>query len=316
VAARIAYERAMNTSALLRRALLSIVCLAGCEGGIRAGEGDSEQDEHPVTVDDAGPGADDASDESDESEEQDEGEPQRDASAPDEDAGDEPSAPDAAVMDSGADEPPPRMDGPNEERALFSGAHVFFTGSDNRRELDADVELPPDAYQYSDIQLTLSLRCPAGGGCDHWDRHGHLSIVLDDGSERGREVEILRFVTPYRLEMTTQLDVTELRPLLTGRVKARVFIDTWVGPGHAQGAGWLVDATLHAAARRAAGDPPVVPARRRLWRSWAAARSEPRGRRPRAGERRAPVDGGHRPRSGQRSQLRRVLPGPAQRERG
>ena len=36
------------------------------------------------------------------------------------------------------------------------------------------------------------------------------------------------------------LDVTDLRPLLTGDVTMRAFIDTWVGPGSQYGAGWLL----------------------------------------------------------------------------
>ena len=40
------------------------------------------------------------------------------------------------------------------------------------------------------------------------------------------------------------VDVTALRPLLAGEVTLRVFVDTWVGPGHPQGAGWLVDASF------------------------------------------------------------------------
>jgi hypothetical protein len=219
-----------------RLAVLSAVCIAACKGGIRGG-GDSEQDEHPATMDDGADDGDDATDETDGVEPVDD---EADATdMPDMDASG-PVERDAAVEEDAG--PPPRVDGPNEDRALFSGAHVYF-GAENRREIDADVELPPDGYQYSNIRLTLALRCPQGG-CDHWDRHGHLSLVLDSGTDHAREVELLRFVTPYRREMSTELDVTELRPLLTGRVTARVFIDTWVGPGHAQGAGWLVDATL------------------------------------------------------------------------
>ena len=154
-----------------------------------------------------------------------------------------PPAPDATVDARLPDARPP--DGRDQTVALFSGAHVYF-GAENRRQLDAAVELPAADAQYRNLTLTLALRCP-GGGCDWWDRHGHLSIMAGD-----REVEILRFVTPYRLPLTTTLDVTDLRPLLTGRVTARVFIDTWVGPGHANGAGWLVDATL----RYTGGAPP------------------------------------------------------------
>jgi hypothetical protein len=56
--------------------------------------------------------------------------------------------------------------------------------------------------------------------------------------------ELLRFMTPYAIGASWTADVTALRPLLSGTVTLRVFIDTWVGPGNAQGAGWLVDTTF------------------------------------------------------------------------
>ncbi len=56
--------------------------------------------------------------------------------------------------------------------------------------------------------------------------------------------EILRFATPFRVGAKFTADVTSLAPLLTGKRRLRVFIDTWVGPGHANGDGWLVDARL------------------------------------------------------------------------
>ena len=95
--------------------------------------------------------------------------------------------PDATVDARLPDARPP--DGRDQTVALFSGAHVYF-GAENRRQLDAAVELPGADAQYRNLTLTLALRCP-NGGCDWWDRHGHLSIMAGD-----REVEILLFVTP------------------------------------------------------------------------------------------------------------------------
>jgi hypothetical protein len=152
--------------------------------------------------------------------------------------GDGDATPDAAVP-----EPPPmRVDGIDETRALFDGTWVYFN-PDDRRQIDQDVNLPEDMYQYREIRLAFALRCPQGG-CDPWDRHGHISIMADVKGEK-RELELMRFVTPYGRDMTFEIDVTDLRPILTGRVTARVFIDTWVGPGNnPSGPGWLVDAHL------------------------------------------------------------------------
>jgi hypothetical protein len=68
--------------------------------------------------------------------------------------------------------------------------------------------------------------------------------VVRKTGDKESVTEILRFMTPYRVGAGWTVDVTALRPLLAGAVTLRVFIDTWVGPGNAQGAGWLVDASF------------------------------------------------------------------------
>jgi hypothetical protein len=119
----------------------------------------------------------------------------------------------------------------------FDDEWIHF-GDPNTRQVDKPVTFPAPGQSYEKITLTIALACPAGG-CDWWDRHGHISIV--DGEQ---EIELARFVTPYRVGMQMEFDVTDLQRLLEGDVTLRVFIDTWVGPGHANGEGWLVDATF------------------------------------------------------------------------
>ena len=129
--------------------------------------------------------------------------------------------------------------------SLFERTHVYFAGMDNRRTVDADVAFP-DAIvgRYARATLTLTLACPSGR-CDAWDRVAALSLV-DDAGDGGAatELEFARFVTPYGVGGTWTLDVTDLMPMFQGRRRARVFIDTWVGPGNAQGYGWLVTASI------------------------------------------------------------------------
>ena len=67
-------------------------------------------------------------------------------------------------------------------------------------------------------------------------------MVENPGAEDARAIEIDRFISPYRVGFSWQSDLTDLRPLLTGRQTLEVFIVTWVGPGHDQGDGWLFDA--------------------------------------------------------------------------
>lgn len=125
---------------------------------------------------------------------------------------------------------------------IFVGEHVYF-GEENRRQIDVDVALPASG-EYDEITLDFALNCP-NGLCDHWDRYGTIGVVRWPGAEDEGYVELARFITAYRLPAAWTLDMTDLRPLLKGDTTIRVFIDTWVGPGHEQGEGWLVDASLN-----------------------------------------------------------------------
>ncbi|AKF11298.1 peptide-N-glycosidase F-related protein [Sandaracinus amylolyticus] len=127
----------------------------------------------------------------------------------------------------------------------MDGEHVHFT-VENRRRVNVEVDFPPLDQRYGEVIMHFALRCPPEGGCDWWDRRGALMIVENPGvpEEEEQRIEISRFVTPYRVGAAWDVDVTDLRPLLSGRRTLQVFIDTWVGPGHANGAGWLVDVSF------------------------------------------------------------------------
>ena len=124
----------------------------------------------------------------------------------------------------------------------FDQTPVYFTGEDNKRTVDATASFPATGA-YEKIILHLSLDCPAGG-CDPWDRLGTLGVVTAKGSAGGADtvIEIDRFMTPFHVGMQWDVDVTDLRPLLSGDITLRGFIDTWVGPGSQYGDGWLLSA--------------------------------------------------------------------------
>lgn len=124
----------------------------------------------------------------------------------------------------------------------LDGVHVYF-GDPNRRSVDTEVTFPAAELRYAKVTLRLGLRCPTGG-CDWWDRLGRLSILRPGDGGEPVELELARFITPYRLGGEFTVDVTDLQRVLEGPQTVRVFIDTWVGPGHANGAGWLVDAAF------------------------------------------------------------------------
>lgn len=142
--------------------------------------------------------------------------------------------------------------------AAFDGQHAYYVSeSDNQREADVEVEFPPAGDGYSAITLELGVRCP-DGGCDYWDRYGSIAVVTDPGSDDERLVEVARFVTPYRVDGSWSLDLSHLRPLLTGTTTLRLVVDTWVGPGSDQGAGWLVDARFEMTGGVASPRPVAV----------------------------------------------------------
>lgn len=134
--------------------------------------------------------------------------------------------------------------GQDQTVVAFDEVPVYFAGDDNQRSVDAAVSFPKDGA-YDKITLRLALTCPSGG-CDPWDRFGSLGVVTRNGRDDGSEtvIELARFITPYRVGAGWELDVTDLRPLLSGPVTLRAFIDTWVGPGSQYGDGWLFSATF------------------------------------------------------------------------
>ena len=130
---------------------------------------------------------------------------------------------------------------------LFDRTHVYFAGADNRRTVDATAQFPERVVgRYARATLTLTLACPSNR-CDAWDRVAALSILDDravDDAGAPAELEFARFVTPYGVGGTWTLDLTDVMPLFQGERRLRAFIDTWVGPGNAQGNGWLVTASI------------------------------------------------------------------------
>ena len=100
----------------------------------------------------------------------------------------------------------------------FDATPIYFTGDDNWREVDATAAFPKEG-SYERITLHLSLDCPSGG-CDPWDRFGSLGVVTETSVDGMSDtvVEIARFITPYHVGGAWDIDVTDLRPLLSGEV--------------------------------------------------------------------------------------------------
>ena len=143
-------------------------------------------------------------------------------------------------------------EGEDQTVTAFDAEFIHF-GEENRRQVDLEVTFPDDTASYSQLNGRFSLTCP-DDRCDWWDRYGTFGIVLDAGLETETFVELDRFITPYRVGMAWEADLTDVRPLLTGTQTLRVFIDTWVTTGHENGNGWLFTAEIDFV-----GGPPPEP---------------------------------------------------------
>jgi len=123
--------------------------------------------------------------------------------------------------------------------SAFDRAEQSFGGT-NLREVEAIAEFP-EAGDWAQVGMWFELECPDGGVCDHWDRAGSVQMVVNPEAapEAQEQLELLRHVTPYRMGMCQFVDVTPLASLLRGPQTLRSWIDTWVGPGHSDGDGWL-----------------------------------------------------------------------------
>lgn len=123
----------------------------------------------------------------------------------------------------------------------FEQVHQYF-GDEDRRTVEEKVDFPEG--DWAQVGMIFQLQCPQGGVCDHWDRTGSVELILNPEATDAEEerVELLRHITPYRMGMCHFVDLTPLAGLLQGTKPVRSFIDTWVGPGHEQGEGWLVSA--------------------------------------------------------------------------
>ncbi len=157
--------------------------------------------------------------------------------------------------------------------AVLQGATVVtvmdqvdqYFGPEDRRTVDATA-LFPDVSCWQQIFMEVNLECPASGRCDYWDRTASLALVEDPQDPDSPVLELVRYITPYRVGMCTLMDVTEFASRLQGPAVLRSFIDTWVGPGSSNGDGWRVTVKFHFIAGTPVLPPPeIVSAVPRTW---------------------------------------------------
>lgn len=105
----------------------------------------------------------------------------------------------------------------------------FLHAGDQRPKSVVDFSAVPEGV--ARVVATLTLDEPEVG-LDHWDKKGRIGLTTDDG-----EVEVLRFITPFRRAWTWRADVTDLFPLFTEEREMCAWIETYMK-------GWSLSFTL------------------------------------------------------------------------
>lgn len=115
------------------------------------------------------------------------------------------------------------------------------------REHTETFTFPDGSVDYNQITLEYIMSCPPGG-CDPWDRIGHLSVVITHEDSTEELIEIARIVTPYNIvgsggpgTCSWYFDLTDYMPLLKNEVTLRSKIDTWIGNPY----GWECTCTFY-----------------------------------------------------------------------
>ncbi len=91
----------------------------------------------------------------------------------------------------------------------------------NHGQVTVEAELPSYVGAFNDIAAGLAIDCPPGG-CDPWDRVSSLEVK----GHNGKWYEIIRYITPYGVACSHQMDATDFMSLLQGKVTFRVNLGT------------------------------------------------------------------------------------------
>ncbi|MFZ6053318.1 LamG-like jellyroll fold domain-containing protein [Halocola ammonii] len=83
-------------------------------------------------------------------------------------------------------------------------------------------DLPSHIGAYDQIIGTLYIDCP-DGGCDPWDRVSSVEVQ----GKNGEWFEIIRYMTPYGVACSHQIDLTDFASLLSGKTRFRVNLGTF-----------------------------------------------------------------------------------------
>lgn len=118
--------------------------------------------------------------------------------------------------------------------SVFDSINITFNGTNSRQYIGTHA-LPQQVGAYKTLDARLIVQCPnTAAACDDWDRRAYIDIEGPDGNF----VQIIRYMTPYKVACNHSIDLSDYASLLQGEFKVRIFIDTW-GTG-----GWLMSLKL------------------------------------------------------------------------
>ena len=85
-----------------------------------------------------------------------------------------------------------------------------------------EAELPCYMGAFGQITGTLELTCPTGG-CGEWDRVAWIEAKGYDG----KWIEIIRYITPYGVPCSHEIDLTDYMSILQGKISIRLNCGTF-----------------------------------------------------------------------------------------
>ena len=87
--------------------------------------------------------------------------------------------------------------------------------------------MPSHVGAYSEIMAHYDHNC-VGGNCDNYDRVGGVKVR----NYRGEWVELFRYCTPFGVQCSDDLDVSDYTSLLQGLVELEFYMESWSGSGY------------------------------------------------------------------------------------
>ncbi len=114
--------------------------------------------------------------------------------------------------------------GTSQNVQTFNGELINFDGSGESRWFYSSYTLPQSVGIYGQIMANFEVTCPSvSGGCDDWDRLAYIEYKTPDGNW----MELFRYITPYGIGCSHEIDVTDYSSMLHGNLELRMFVDTW-----------------------------------------------------------------------------------------